>query len=418
MLKVSAASTHLRRSFLLFVIATITLLNARPAYAQAQSGVELENVTASYRYGEQITFSAQIKSQVQIQQASIVITNEANGLTQAQPLVIDQDGHSEYRLDVRQNVLRPFSSLKWTYQLALADGNTFQSETYFIRYEDNRFDWQTLEAGTLKVYWYNGDASFGQAALNAAQAGLDSISALMPLDLSQPTDIFIYSNSDDLRGTLVLGGEDWVAGHADPGIGVVMVLVEPGPQQSITMEQRIPHELMHVMTYRSVGTGYNNLPAWFREGTATLAEIYPNADSDRILADAAANDRLIPLKDLCESFPADRGQAFLAYAESRSFIQYLHETYGSSRLLSLASAYADGVDCEHGTERAFGTSLSNLEGKWRSSILGQNAFISTLQNISPYLVLLCLVLLIPFFGILSTLRKKGSQNEPGIHGKK
>lgn len=418
MLKVSADSTNLRKGFLLFVIATITLLNARHAYAQAQSGVELENVTASYRYGEQITFSAQIKSQVQIQQASIVVTDEANGLTQAQPLVIDQNGHSEYRLDVKQNVLRPFSSVKWTYHFALADGNTFQSGAYFIRYEDNRFDWQTFEASTLKVHWYNGDASFGQAALNAAQAGLDSISALMPLDLSQPTDIFIYSNSDDLRGTLVLGGEDWVAGHADPAIGVVMVLVEPGPEQSITMEQRIPHELMHVMTYRSVGAGYNNLPAWFREGTATLAEIYPNADYDRILADAAANDRLIPLKNLCASFAADRGQAFLAYAESRSFIKYLHETYGSSGLSSLASAYADGVDCEHGTERTFGTSLSNLEGKWRSSMLGKNAFISTLQNISPYLVLLCLVLLIPFAGILSTLRKKGSQNEPGIHGKK
>ena len=389
------------------------LFNARQA--QAQSGVELENVTASYRYGEQITFFAQIKSSIQIQGASIVITDEANGLTQVQPLVIAQDGHAEYRFDVSQNLLRPFSSVKWMYQFMLADGNTVQSTTHFIRYEDNRFDWQTLETGTLKVHWYNGDASFGQTALNAAQAGLGSVSALMPLDLSQPTDVFIYANSDDLRGTLVLGGEDWVAGHADPALGVVMVVVEPGAEQSITMEQRIPHELMHVMMFRSVGAGYNNLPAWLREGTATLVEIYPNADYDRILTDAAARNDLISLKDLCVSFPADAGQAFLAYAESRSFTNYLHETYGSSGLLKLVAAYADGVDCEHGTERAFGISLSNLETKWRSAVLGQNAFLSTLQNISPYLVLLCLVLIIPLIGIVSTLRKKGNRNEPGTN---
>lgn len=413
MLKASARSVNLRKGILRVVIATILFLTGQHVYAQAQPVVELENVTASYRYGEQITFSAQIKSSVQIGQASILISDDANGRTQAQPLVIDSNGHSEYRLDLSQNGLRPFSTVNWTYQFTLADGNTFQSTTYFIRYEDNRFDWQTLEAGLLKVHWYNGDPNFGQAALNAGQAGLISIAAWMPLDLTQPVDVFIYANSDDLRGTLVLGGEDWVAGHADPALGVVMVVIEPGTQQNITMEQRIPHELMHVMTYRSVGAGYNNLPAWLREGTATLAEIYPNADYDRVLTEADPKNDLIPLRDLCVSFPGDGGQAFLAYAESRSFTHYLHDTYGSSGLLNLAATYADGVDCEHGAERAFGVPLSNLELKWRSSVLGGNRLFPALQNISPYLVLLCLVLIIPFISILSTLRKKGGQNEPG-----
>jgi hypothetical protein len=389
-----------------FLIITITLISQQ--HVQAQSAVELENVVAAYRYGEQVTFSAQIKSSTPIQQASIVITDEANGLTQTQPLVIAQDGRAEYRLDVKQNVLRPFSTVKWMYQFALADGTTFQSTTYFIRYEDNRFDWQALESGALKVHWYKGDASFGQAALDEAQAGIQSISALIALDLSQPIDIFIYANSDDLRGTLVLGGADWVAGHADPALGVVMVVVAPGSGQSISMEQRIPHELMHVMMYRSVGAGYNNLPVWLREGTATLAEVYPNADYDRVLTEAGAQDKLIPLKDLCASFPVDAGQAFLAYAESRSFTNYLHDSYGSSGLSNLATSYADGVDCEHGTERAFGVSLPNLEQRWHSSVLGGNHFLPALQNISPYLVLLCLVLIIPFIGIVGTLRRKGN----------
>jgi len=397
-------SANLRKAMIFIVAATVSLFNAQQA--ETQSGVELENVTASYRYGEQITFSAQVKSAAQIGQASIVISDEANGLTQVQPLVIAEDGHAEYRLDVKQNILRPFSSVKWMYQFALADGSTFQSGTYFIRYEDNRFDWQTLEAGTLHVHWYAGDPGFGQAALNSAQAGLTSIASLMPLDLAQPTDVFIYANSEDLRGTLVLGGEDWVAGHADPALGVVMVVIEPDAEQSISMEQRIPHELMHVMMYRSVGAGYNSLPAWLREGTATLAETYPNSDYDRALADTRANNDLIPLKDLCNSFPADSGQAFLAYAESRSFTNYLHEKYGSSGLLKLATTYADGVDCDRGTELAFGLPLPNLEAKWRSSILGQNAWLPALQNMTPYLVLLCLVLIIPLISILSAMRKK------------
>ena len=385
---------------------------------QTQTEVQLENVSASYRYGEQITFTAQVKASTQIQKASIVIGDEANGLTQVQPLVIAPDGRAEYRLDVSQNRLRPFSTVNWKYQFELSEGSTFESTTYSIRYNDNRFDWQMLEAGSLKVHWYAGDAKFGQSALNAAQAGLDSIGALLPVDTTQPTEVFIYVNAEDLRGTLILGGGDWVAGHADPALGVVMVLVEPGTEQGITMEQRIPHELMHVMMYRAVGAGYRNLPAWLREGAATLAETYPNPDYERVLTEAGADNKLIPIRELCASFPTDSGQAFLAYAESQSFVNYLHDSYGSSGLLSLATSYADGLDCERGTERALGASLSNLEQKWLSSVLGGDQFPSALQNISPYLVLLCLVLVIPFVGIISTIRKKGNQNGSGTSGRK
>jgi len=300
----------------------------------------------------------------------------------------------------------------------LVDAGMVRTTSESIRYAAESFDWQTLEVDNLKVNWYEGDANFGQSALDAASAGLESIHSLMPLDLAQPVEIFIYANVEDLRSTLPAGSEAWVAGHADPSLGVVMVVIEPGAQQSLRMEQRIPHELMHVMMYRQVGAGYKNIPAWLREGTAALAEIYPNPDYERVLIDAASKNMLIPLSDLCIAFPPDAAQAFLAYAESRSFTKSLHDSYGSTGLLHLAQVYADGVDCEHGIERAFGISLSSLESNWGSSVLGQNSFLEALKSISPYLVLLCLVLIIPLISIVTTLRKKGTHSEPGPYIRK
>jgi hypothetical protein len=288
---------------------------------------------------------------------------------------------------------------------------------FTTRYADDGFNWQTLEAGGLKVHWYEGDENFGQGALETAQAGLESVGRLVPLNAEHPIEIFIYANADDLQSALASIKEDWVAGHADPELGIVRVLIEPGPQQGITMEQRIPHELMHIMLYRHVGTGYEMIPAWLREGMATLAEMYPNVDYDRVLKDSATRDDLIPIKDLCASLPHDTAQAFLAYAESRSFTNYLYETYGADGLVNLATAYADGVGCERGPERAFGVSLSRLESEWRSSVLDQNALLPVLQTISPYLVLLCLILIIPMIGIVNTLRK-GPRNESGTYLKK
>lgn len=286
------------------------------------------------------------------------------------------------------------------------------------RQADDPFNWQTLESGALKVHWYQSDATFGQAALETAQAGLKSIARLVPPNLEQPVEIFIYASANDLQSVLASSSENWIAGHADPVLGIIRVVIEPGAEQKITMEQRIPHELMHVMLYRSVGAGYNNIPAWLREGTATFVEIYPNADYDRVLAEAVTNHGLIPLQDLCISFPTDAGQAFLAYAESRSFTDYLYDSYGATGLENLARTYADGVDCEHGTERAFGVSLSNLEARWRSSALRENTLLAALQNISPFLVLLCLVLIIPLIGVVSSLRKRGSSDESGTYSRK
>ena len=82
--------------------------------------------------------------------------------TQVQPLEIDADGNTNYRWDVQQTALRPFSLVEWSYQFALADGTTFQSGTYSIRYNDNRFPWQTLSSDMVQVNWYNGDANFGR----------------------------------------------------------------------------------------------------------------------------------------------------------------------------------------------------------------------------------------------------------------
>jgi hypothetical protein len=165
---------------------------------------------------------------------------------------------------------------------------------------------------------------------------------------------------------------------------------------------------MHVMLYRQVGDGYKNIPAWLREGMSMLAEVYPNPDYETVLMDAAERGELIPIKDLCASFSPQIDSAFLAYAESRSFTNYLRGQYGSDGLLNLANAYANGVDCERGTEKAFGVPLVKLERDWRTTTLGQSSIMSALGNVAPYLVLLCLVMLFPMIGIIGSLRKKGN----------
>lgn len=377
-----------------FVFLALLLVLAMANPARAQSGSVVSDVRVVSEFGRQVTFLARIQSPVGIQSASVSFREE-DGIQQTQPLTLSLDGTAAYTYDASAKALKPFARIVFWFNVTLADGTQVQSENYNFDYIDNRFDWQTREDGIMRAHWVNGDAAFGDAVLDVARRGLQSVSTLITVDLAEPINIWVYPSADDIQGALLLGGQSWVAGHASPELGVVMVSVVPGADQSIQLERQVPHELVHVLLYRRVGANYNRLPVWLREGMASMAELYYNTDLDLVLANAAETNSIIPFADLCSSFPPDTSNAQLAYAESRSFTQFIVDNYGTSGLTNLALAYADGLDCEQGARQALGLSLSQLEVRWRESTLGENRSGMIVSNLFPYLLLLVLVLIVP-----------------------
>lgn len=381
----------MKRAFVFLALLTL-LAMANPVWAQ--SGSEVSDVRVVSEFGKQVTFLARIQSPVGVRSATVTFREE-NGIQQTQPLTLNADGTAAYTYDASLKTLKPFARIVFWFNLTLADGSESQSGNYNFDYIDDRFDWQTREDGLLRAHWVTGDAAFGDAVLDAARRGLQSVSLLINVDMGAPIDIWVYPTSDDLQGALLLGGQSWAAGHASPELGVVMVSVLPGENQSIHLERQVPHELAHVLLYRRVGANYNRLPIWLREGMASMAELYYNNEFDVVLTNATETNSIIPLTDMCSSFPSDTANAQLAYAESRSFAQFIVDNYGTSGLTSLALAYADGLDCEQGARQALGLSLSQLETRWRESALGENRGGVIVSNLLPYLILLVLLLVVP-----------------------
>ncbi len=388
-----------------FLLGLAILLGfAQPASAQAS--VVLTDAQAAHRFGQQIQFSARIQSPIQINSATVSF-RPADGIAQTRALAFNPDGTAGYTFDASLNTLTPFVEISYWFDVTLTDGTLFTSDTFTFRYDDNRFVWQTREDGLVRVHWYNGDAAFGTSALDATLRGLDSARGPLNLDSSGGADVYIYASDADLQGSLALGGQDWVAGHASPSLGVVVVSVTPSDEQGIDFERQIPHELSHVLLYRQVGPFYGSLPLWLREGIATQAELYPNPDFAAALEGAAQNNSLIPLTDLCAAFPTDATDAFLAYAEAESFTRYLLENYGGEAFANLATAYVDGLDCDQAPIESLGASLSQLDVRWRETVLGENRSGVVFSALLPYLILLALILIVPLWGILSGLPKRG-----------
>jgi hypothetical protein len=390
------------------IYALLFFVGLLPSYQPADSSPEIQvlDPQVTYTFGEEVVFEATIQSDSYIESAALFIQQESSTNAIVQPSTIGPFGKITTILDLSQSALRAFSQVSYWYQITLENGNTHISDPFTFFFEDNNFEWEVLESNRFHIHWYEDDLTFAQTVLNSANEGLERIRSFLQVPEPKGIDIYVYANAMDLQKTVMTSGQAWISGHADPDLGVIVVSLPPGPARVFETKRQIPHELMHVMLYETLGPSYRNLPKWLNEGLASISELSPNPDYQLLLNHAYENESLIALSELCASFPVDASNFLLSYAESASFTWYLHQHYGNAGLEALLSEYDNGVGCERGIENALGDSLSNLEQDWRRAIFNENALLSALINILPWFIVVIVSMGVPLGLTLIGGRKK------------
>jgi hypothetical protein len=374
------------------------------AVQPAAENVLFSNVNAVYKFGEQVTFQVSVSPASKVEHLYLFIQPEGKN-ARVETMQMNADGKGLFQYDASQFPLRPFARTYYWFRAVQLDNSEIDSNRYSFDYIDDRFTWRSLQNSSFVVNWYDADPSFGQDVMNAAAAGVESAKTFLETTSTDPIHIYVYSRSADLQKALQLTQQTWVAGHASPDIGVILVSVRPGPEQRMEMERQLPHEIAHLMEYNILGENYDRAPIWLLEGIASLAEIYPNPDYARVLENAKTKRNILPMSSLCSSFPREASGAFLAYAQSASFVRFLHDTYGTDGLQKLLKIYGDGVSCEEGTRNAFDIPLNQMDVRWRREALKMDMSVFALQNMLPYLLIALVILLSPIAMIIYTRRK-------------
>lgn len=345
-------------------------------------------------FGKKIIFEVTIAPVTEVSEVYLSLRPQGRN-TRVQSAIRGENGKITAQFDARLDPLHPFTSVEYWYSVVTQTGQKVESDHYSFEYNDNRFPWKTLGNDQFVIYWYSGNLAFGQAALNAAGDGLKAAQNYLEAKPLFPVNIYIYETSADLQSSLQTGQQSWIAGHASPDTSLILISIAPGEEQQLEFERQIPHEIMHLLQFQIFHEDYNRIPIWLIEGSASQAELYPNPDYQWALEKAASQETLIPINSICTSFPREASGAFLAYAESASFVNYLYDKYGRSSMLTLFNVYSDGLGCEEGTMAAFGRSLSQLENLWQEEALGMHPGLLALRNLSPYLSLSIVLLIIP-----------------------
>lgn len=394
---------------IIFLIFTIGLAFFGAQSARAQGGVTVSDLNITHLFGEEIAIQATLQSELEIDTVQIIIEAQDGTIVAADYLEVGTDGTLQYSLDLVERPVRAFSTLEIWYEIELASGGSFSTEHTQFLYDDNRFDWQGFQNQEFSIAWYQPDPSLGQTIYNTALQGMDRIHSQLTTPDPEDISIYAYSNVVDMQETLMFtgGSNFWIAGHAASDLGVIVVSLPPGPEQTLEIKRQIPHELVHILLYRRMGASYPNLPRWFNEGLASTAELFPNPDYQLLLDKAYERGSLIPLSDLCASFPTDAASFQLSYAEAYAFTNYLLETYGKDKIDGLVQAYTRGLSCDQGIQEVFQMPLSRLESEWRQAMFNENQFLNKWLDNLPLVLVFGVVFITPLgFVVLNATHRR------------
>jgi hypothetical protein len=402
----------LLRGICMILLAGIALGFKQPTSALADT--QVNNPSVEYTFGRQITFRAELETNIGVAEASFYFLRPEDTTPNRVQINVDDQGVLVYEYDTMHFPLRAFSRVDYWFEVTFDDGKIVRSSQEKFYYEDNRFVWQSLQSGPFRVHWYEGDAAFGQELLTVAQKGLLQAQTWLRVTDPDEVNIYTYASAQELRSTNMLAGTNWIAGHADPDLRLIEISIPPGPEQLTEMERQIPHELMHILLYLTVGPTYYNLPTWLNEGLASINEIYPNPYYHTILTQAVSKHNLLALRDICQNFPVDASGAYLAYAEAASFTRYLYDRFGADGLETLLVTYAQSQekDCQDGTTPALGVSLAQLERSWRQAALGEGSTATGEGSLWPWVTVLGIVLVVPGIALATAAVRRFGRRQP------
>jgi len=274
--------------------------------------------------------------------------------------------------------LPPGAQVQYWWTAQDAAGDTVQTDTSTVSFDDNRYNWQSITSGPITLLWYSGSNQFANALMTAAQQGLQRIQNELGLTPQGHVRIYIYASTKDLQGAQLFAAS-WEGGVTFYSFDVIAIGV--APDQLSFGESAIPHELthwvVHQVTFNDYGAG---LPPWLDEGLATYIQgVVP--EYQEALNYAIKNNQLISVRSLSSPFSAIAEQALISYGESQSIVTFLIQTYGEDKMDQLLNVFHEGASYDDALKQVYGFDQDGLDVLWRQS-LGINVSLNLQQELA------------------------------------
>ena len=183
------------------------------------------------------------------------------------------------------------------------------------------------------------------------------------LDLAiKPVIVLVHTDSEFNRMT---GGNRLVTAFAVPN-NMIVIDFSKMERNPFDLELTLTHELCHLLLHEYVHPYH--LPRWLNEGVSQwvsggISDII-NFDGKKLLKQVVLSGNYLPLEDISREFPGGTNRFILAYEESKSFVEYIDEKYGTDNLLLILEKLHQGDNIDKAVFDSLFIAINELEYEW------------------------------------------------------
>ncbi|MFC1985484.1 peptidase MA family metallohydrolase [Chloroflexota bacterium] len=363
-----------KRAGIFALVVCLFLSVVGPSLVQAQTGLAVLDNSAEAEFPLKLHFNLSAESDVNITDVRLHYTVDRKSYAQVTSevyieFVPDTAIDVQWTWDMRRTGGLPTgSSVEYWWLVEDARGEKTTTAPARVRFNDERYPWQSLTEGDVTIYRYEGKQSFADEIMLAAQQALARLAEDTGAHLKEPAQIYVYANAGDLQGAMIFP-QEWTGGVAFTRYGIIAIGIAPG---DLSWGKRaVAHELTHLVIHQMTLNPYNELPTWLDEGLAVYAEGAPELVFTTYLARAIAEDKLISVRSLASPFSAYTDESLLSYAESRSLVEFLISNYGQDKMLELLNTFSEGSSYDGALVKVYGFDMDGLDNLWRDYVTRQ-----------------------------------------------
>jgi len=364
----------IKKASIFALIVCLSLVLFGPALVQAQGGLTILDNSAEAEFPSKLHFYLSAESDVNITDVRLHYTVDRESYAQVTSEVFIEfvpanTVDTEWALGmVKTGGLPPGSSVDYWWTVEDVNGDKVETAPVRVRFDDNRYSWRSLTEGEVTIHWYEGQESFVEEIMLAAQQALVRLTEDTGAYLKRPVTIYVYANARDLQGAMIFP-QEWTGGVAFTRYGIIAIGIAP---YNLSWGKRATvHELTHLVIHQMTYNPYTRLPTWLDEGLSmhSEGELIPQFKSWLDLA--VAEDNLISVRSLSSPFSAYAEKSYLAYAQSYSLVEFLITGYGQGSMLGLLNTLGEGSSYDGALDKVYGFDMDGLDTLWRDYINSQ-----------------------------------------------
>ena len=259
----------------------------------------------------------------------------------------------------------PGTKIEFSFEIRDKSGGVRRTEPQEFVYQDNRFEWNTVEEGLITVYYY-GEYVQDRAlvVLEAAKQNLEKMLPVLGIAPTEPLRIVSYNNYRHMAAALPFRSQAVREGLQTQGMAFSdeRVLLVHGFDETVT--GTVSHEFTHLLVGEAAGTALRQVPAWLNEGLAEYGNIDPTDDYDAALRYGIFTRRIKPLWYL-NSFGGTPEDIIIAYGQGRSVVRFMIDSWGHERMAALFPVLQRTLDIDQALMEVYGMDQYGLDSKWR-----------------------------------------------------